>query len=118
MRHHADGMFNSKTGRYDGISTAYRMKLVPVFVVDPDKPMGIPSRESDQGRKRAFDATSAAMITAVNTLVPQPIPQGSGEAQAGRPGGVPLERIRGEGFRRNRPRIDEGERKPAEPAPR
>jgi hypothetical protein len=118
MRRLADGLFNSKTGRYDGISTAYRMKLVPVFVVDPDKPMGIPSRESDQGRKRAFDATSAAMITAVNTLVPQPIPAGSGEAQAGRPGGVPIERIRGEGFRRNRPRIDEGERKPAEPAPR
>ena len=36
-----------KTGRYDGISTAYRMKLVPVFVVDPDKPMDIPDRESD-----------------------------------------------------------------------
>jgi hypothetical protein len=60
MRRHADGRFNAS--RYDGISTAYRMKLVPVFVVDPDKPMGIPSRESDQGRKRAFDATSAAMI--------------------------------------------------------
>ena len=48
MRRHADGMFNAKTGRYDGISTAYRMKLVPAFVVDPDKPMGIPSRDSDQ----------------------------------------------------------------------
>ena len=28
MRRNADGMFNAKTGRYDGISTAYRMKLV------------------------------------------------------------------------------------------
>jgi hypothetical protein len=35
LRRHADGMFNAKTGRYDGISSAYRMKLVPVFVVDP-----------------------------------------------------------------------------------
>jgi hypothetical protein len=95
MRRHADGMFNAKTGRYDGISTAYRMKLVPVFVVDPDKPMGIPSRESDQGRKKSFDVTAAAMIKAVDTLVPQPIPPGSGEAQAGRSGGVPLERVRG-----------------------
>src|SRR5919108_259580 len=76
LRRHADGMFNAKTGRYDGISTAYRMKLVPVFVVDPDKPMGIPSRESDQGRRRSFDATARAMIKAVDTLVPQPIPPG------------------------------------------
>jgi hypothetical protein len=117
-RRNADGLFNAKTGRYDGISTAYRMKLVPVFVVDPDKPMGIPSRESDQGRRRSFDATSAAMIKAVNTLVPQPIPPGSGEAQAGRPGGIPIQRIRDEGFRRNRPATDNGEGKPAEPDPR
>jgi hypothetical protein len=118
MRRLADGLFNAKTGRYDGISTAYRMKLVPVFVVDPDKPMGIPSRERDQGRKRAFDATSAAMITAVNALVPQPIPPGSGEAQAGRPGGVPIERVRGS-YRRNRPATTGNpEGKPAEPDPR
>jgi hypothetical protein len=82
MRRHADGMYNSKTGRYEGISTAYRMKLVPVFVVDPDKPMGIPSRESDQGRRSSFDATSAAMIKAVNTLVPQEVPPGSTELTA------------------------------------
>ena len=93
-------MFNAKTGRYDGISTAYRMKLVPVFVVDPDKPMGIPSRESDQGRKKSFDVTAAAMIKAVDTLVPQPIPPGSGEAAAARSGGVPIERVRGSEVRR------------------
>jgi hypothetical protein len=100
MRRHADGMFNAKTGRYDGISTAYRMKLVPVFVVDSDKPMGIPSRESDQGRRKSFDVTAAAMIKAVDTLVPQPIPPGSGEAAAARRGGVPLERARGGAFLR------------------
>jgi hypothetical protein len=118
MRRNVDGLFNAKTGRYEGISTAYRMKLTPAFVVDPDKPMGIPSRESDQGRRRSFDATSAAMIKAVNTLVPQPIPPGSGEAQAGRPGGIPIQRVRGEGFRRNRPPADNGEGKPVEPDPR
>jgi hypothetical protein len=101
MRRLADGMFNPKTGHYDGISCAYRMKLVPVFVVDPDKPMGIPNRESEAGRKRAFDLTSAAMIKAVNTLVPQPIPPGSGEAQAGRSGGIPLELVRGSELRSN-----------------
>src|SRR5262249_8407502 len=95
MRRHADGMFNPKTGRYDGISTAYGLKLVSAFVVAPAKAMGIPNRESDQGRRRSFDATAAAMIKAVDTLVPQPIPPGSGEAQAGRAGGIPLELVRG-----------------------
>src|SRR5260221_3130468 len=71
LRRHADGMFNAKTGRYDGISSAYRMKLVGAFLVDPGKPMGIPPRESEAGRKNAFDDTSAAMIKAVNTLIPQ-----------------------------------------------
>jgi hypothetical protein len=75
-------MFNAKTGRYDGISTAYRMKLVPVFVVDPDKPTGIPDRESEAGRRKAFDATAAAMIKAVDTLVPQEVPPGSTELTA------------------------------------
>jgi hypothetical protein len=120
MRRNADGMFNSKTGRYDGISTAYRLKLVSAFVVDPDKPMGIPMRDGDMRRRKSFDDTSAAMIKAVQTLVPQPIPPGSGEAQAGRRGGVPLELVRGEGRRgrpdRTQPASDEkAERTPPEP---
>ena len=72
-------MFNAKTGRYDGISTAYRMKLVPAFVVDPDKPMGIPDRSSEGRGKKPFDDTTAAMTKAVNTLVPHEVPLGSGE---------------------------------------
>src|SRR6185369_13582844 len=91
LRRHADGMFNSKTGRYDGISSAYRMKLVPAFVVDPDKPMGIPVRDGDSRRRKAFDDTAAAMIKAVDTLVPQEVPAGSGEMAVGK-GGVPLGR--------------------------
>jgi hypothetical protein len=96
LRRHADGMFNSKTGRYDGISSAYRMKLVPVFVVDPDKPMGIPARDSDQrGTRTAFDDTAAALVKAVDTLVPQPVPPTSRELTAVDgviigPGGVAL----------------------------
>src|SRR2546428_13413514 len=58
------------------------MKLVPVFVVDPDKPMGIPVRDSDTGRRKAFDDTAAAMIKAVDTLVPQEVPPASGELTA------------------------------------
>src|SRR5947199_3093939 len=79
LRRHADGMFNAQTGRYDGISSAYRMKLVPVFVVDPDNPMDIPDGESEAGRKQAFHVTSAAMMKAVDTLVPQEVPPDSGE---------------------------------------
>jgi len=92
MRRHADGMLNPKTGRYDGISTAYRLKLVPAFVVDPDKPMDIPQRDSDtRGRKKAYDDTMAAMIKGADTLVPQEVPPGSGENAVGK-GGVPLRR--------------------------
>ena len=100
-------MFNAKTGRYDGISSAYRMKLVPVFVVDPDKPMGIPNRESEAGRKRAFDDTASAMIKAVDTLVPQEVPPGSTELTAvdgveiGR-GGIQIPARGGRGYGGNR----------------
>src|SRR5436305_13817379 len=70
MRRHADGMFNAKTGRYDGISSAYRLKLTPAFVVDPDKAMAIPVRDGGPRAKKSFDDTAAAMIKAVDTLVP------------------------------------------------
>jgi hypothetical protein len=92
LRRHADGMFNAKTGRYDGISSVYRMKLVPAFVVDPDKAIDMPSRDSDnRGRKKAYDDTAAAMIKAAETLVPQEVPPGSGENAVGK-GGVPITR--------------------------
>jgi hypothetical protein len=98
MRRHADGMLNPQTGRYDGISTAYHLKLVPVFVVDPDKSTGIPSRDSDTGRRKAFDDTTAAMIKAADTLVPQEVPPGSGENAVGK-GGVIIRRPYGRGGR-------------------
>lgn len=95
LRRHADGMFNAKTGRYEGISSAYRMKLTSAFVVDPDKPMSIPVRESEERRRKAFDETAAALVKAVNTLVPQAVPVDSGELTAVDgieilPGGTPL----------------------------
>jgi hypothetical protein len=99
LRRHADGMFNAKTGRYDGISTAYRLKLTPAFVVDPDKVMPIPVRSSEGRGRKPYDDTMAAMIKGAETLIPQPVPPGSGEAAVGR-GGVNLGR-RG-GFGRGR----------------
>jgi hypothetical protein len=91
MRRHADGMLNSKTGRYDGISTAYRMKLVSVFVVDPDQAMVIPNRDGGMRGRKGYDDTMAAMIQAADTLVPQEVPPGSGENAVGK-GGVPIGR--------------------------
>ena len=79
LRRHADGMFNAKTGRYDGISSAYRLKLTPAFVVDPDKAMAIPVRDGGFRGRKGYDDTMAAMIKAAETLVPQEAPPGSGE---------------------------------------
>jgi hypothetical protein len=85
MRREADGTFNPKTARYDGISTAYRMKLAEAFVLDPDRPMSIPMPPAGGlGGKKAYDETTAAMIKATATLIPQPYPPGSGEDPAGR----------------------------------
>ena len=82
-------MFNAKTGRYDGISSAYRLKLTPAFVVDPDKAMAIPVRDGGFRGRKGYDDTMAAMIKAAETLVPQEVPPGSGEGAVGR-GGVAL----------------------------
>ena len=38
-------MYNEKTGKYDGISSVYRIKFVPL-VVNPDKPMDVPKARS------------------------------------------------------------------------
>ncbi|MBM3756684.1 MAG: hypothetical protein FJW38_22200 [Acidobacteria bacterium] len=93
LRRHADGMYNPKTKRYDGVSTAYRMQLVSAFVVDPDKPMEMPVLSAEMRRRKAYDDTAAAMIKATSTLVPQDVPPGSGEEAVGR-GGVPIPRRR------------------------
>jgi hypothetical protein len=122
LRRHADGMFNAKTGRYDGISSAYRMKLAPAFVVDPDKAMPIPVRDGGAQGKEGYDATMAAMIKAAETLVPQEVPAHSGELSAtdgitvGR-GGVPI-RGQGRGYGRNRPADGTAKATPAAPDPR
>ena len=77
------------------VDTLVPQEVPPGSVVDPDKWMEIPLRDSDTPRMKAFDVTAAAMIKAVNTLIPQEVPPGSGELAAtdgieiGR-GGVPI----------------------------
>jgi hypothetical protein len=91
LRRNADGMLNPETGRYDGVSSAYRMDLAPAFVVDPDKPMDHSVPDNERRRWDAFSDTTAAMIQATETLVVQDVPPNSGENAVGR-GGVPLQR--------------------------
>jgi hypothetical protein len=80
LRRNADGMYNSQTGKYDGISAAYRLKLTSAFVVDPDKPMDIPILVGDLRRKKIFEAIKANTITGAATRIPQAVPAGTGEA--------------------------------------
>jgi hypothetical protein len=80
LRRNADGMFNAKTGKYDGISTAYRIRMTSAYVVDPDKPMDIPGLAREEERKEAFEAIKANTMRGVETRVPQPVPPGTSEA--------------------------------------
>jgi hypothetical protein len=80
LRRNADGMFNAKTGSYDGISSAYRMKLAQAFVMDPATPMGMPTvPEGDMQALHSYDVTFAAFVKGTDTRVPQPVPAGSNE---------------------------------------
>jgi hypothetical protein len=83
LRRNADGMLNEKTGKYDGISSVYRLRMSSAYVVDPDKAMDIPKLAGDQDRKIAFDATKLAMIKGTETRVPQLVPPGTSEAAVG-----------------------------------
>jgi hypothetical protein len=83
LKRNADGMLNAKTGQFDGISTAYRIKAVPAYVVDPDKPMDVPLLAAEESRRDAYKAISANMIKATTTRVPQPVPPGTSEAGVG-----------------------------------
>jgi hypothetical protein len=83
LRRNADGMLNPKTGKYDGISSVYRIKLASAYVVDPDKPMDIPKLVLDEDRKVAFEATRLAMIKGTDTRIPQLVPPGTSEAAVG-----------------------------------
>ena len=78
-----------------------------------NKPTGIPFRESDHGRRKAFDDTAAAMIKAVDTLVPQEVPPESRELTAVDgveigPGGVALPGRSRRGYGGSRPAAPSG----------
>ena len=80
LRRNADGMYNQKTGKYDGISSVYRIKFSSAFVVDPDKPMDVPILAGEIWRKEAFENIKANTIKGAETRIPQPVPPGTTEA--------------------------------------
>jgi hypothetical protein len=84
LRRNADGMYNPKTGRNDGISAVYRIKLASAYVVDPENPkMEVPKLALDEERMQAFLAIKANTIRGAETRVPQPVPPGTTEAAVG-----------------------------------
>jgi hypothetical protein len=80
LKRNADGMLNPKTGQNDGISTAYRIKFAPAYVVDPDKPMDIPLLAGEERRRQSFLAIKANMVKATTLRIPQAVPPGTTEA--------------------------------------
>src|SRR6185295_4763092 len=80
LRRNADGIYNEKTGRNDGISTVYRIRASAAFVVDPDQAMEIPKLAPEEPRKAAFEGIKQAVIKGAATLNPQAVPPGTTEA--------------------------------------
>src|SRR6185436_13409762 len=83
LRRNADGQFNPKTGKNDGISSVYRIRMTGAYVVDPDRPMDIPKLALEEDRKEAFEAIKANTILGAETRIPQPVPPGTSEAGVG-----------------------------------
>ncbi|MBC8038398.1 MAG: hypothetical protein H7X89_14390, partial [Rhizobiales bacterium] len=83
LRRNADGQFNPKTGKNDGISSVYRIKFTSAYVVDPDKPMEVPKLVLEEDRKAAFEAIKLATIKGSETRIPQLVPPGTSEFGAG-----------------------------------
>jgi hypothetical protein len=81
LKRNADGLPDPKTGQKWGISTAYRIKAVPAFVVDPAKPAEITVLPQEEPRKRGFENIRAVMIKAITTRIVQDVPLGTGEGQ-------------------------------------
>jgi hypothetical protein len=80
LKRNADGMPDPVSGQNMGISTAYRIKAVPAFVVDPAKPAQVTVLTAEEPRRQAFLAIREAMIKATTTRIPQNVPPGTTEA--------------------------------------
>lgn len=83
LRRNADGMYNAKTARFDGISSNYRLKMSSAYVVDAEKGMEMPRLAAEEDRKKAFEETKLAMAKGAQTRIPQLVPPGTSQAAVG-----------------------------------
>ena len=81
LKRNADGLADLKTGKFTGISMAYRIQAVPAHVVDPAKPAKVRRTEADERRTRGFEMVKATMLKAASTRIVQEVPLGTGEGQ-------------------------------------
>jgi hypothetical protein len=80
LQRNADGMPDPKTGQKMGISSVYRIKAVPAYVVDPDKPAQVVVLTEEEPRKKAFTAIGDALRRSTTTRIVQDVPPGTTEA--------------------------------------
>jgi hypothetical protein len=79
LKRNADGMPDPKTGENMGISIAYRMKAVPAYVVDPEKPVAMTLSPSDTRSTKKFQQMRTLFRHGTMTAAIQPNPKGSSE---------------------------------------
>lgn len=83
LRRNADGIYNKTTGRFEGLSTAYSVKAVSAYIVDPNEPMDIPVPLNDPRvlrYKKVAEQLRISFNEGVETRIPQDIPLNSPEA--------------------------------------
>jgi len=79
LKRNADGMPDPKTGENMGISIAYRMKAVPAYVVDPEKPVALNVSPGDSRAIKKYQQMRTIFRNGTLTATIQANPKGSSE---------------------------------------
>jgi hypothetical protein len=79
LKRNADAMPDPKTGQNMGISIAYRIKAVPAYVIDPEKPLAVTLLPSDQRATQKYRQMREIFYKGIAGATIQPNPPGSSE---------------------------------------
>jgi hypothetical protein len=79
LKRNADAMTDPKSGQNMGISIAYRIKAVPAYVIDPEKPLAATVLASDKRATQKYREMRGIFYRGVATATIQPNPPGSAE---------------------------------------
>jgi hypothetical protein len=79
LKRNADGMPDPETGKNMGISITYRIKAVPAYVIDPEKPLAVSPLPSDKRATQKYRAMREIFYRGTTTATIQPNPPGSSE---------------------------------------